>query len=507
MFIYQNLKLKHRRDFLIFFLIFVLVGIMIGLEPLISLIFLSGAILAGLIFLFPKYFLYFLVFCLPFLPALNLAPGFDIAGSRVLIILIFAAWFIRGLLKKDLKISFDFISIFLIGFLLFVSLTILYTPIFERTGRKLLVFYSIFPLYFIYFDYLKKYGGKFLIKTLKILGLSGFLVSFFGFFQFMLQFIAGKELIIKIYSNYLGGFLWGETAAKSVYENPSWLFDAGFADLLRAFSTLPDPHIFSFFLSFTAPAQGYLIYHYWRKNKKKGNETFPLLFWAGAFLLSLINEFLTFSRGGYVGFFLAVSCLVFLLIIKKIKKNPVSFLRKKHNRQNFFYGFTIFVGLALLFGLGYYFFPQNPLSKRITSIFNIQEGSNLGRLKIWSQAYNLFKDNFYFGVGLGAYSYEIKPSKHYRDPIYAHNIYLEFLAETGIIGFLLYFGVILYAILYPLKSFLFKNSSVSLALLTGLIWFLIHGFFEMPLYSPVILPLFMINLAMVSYENSAAGKL
>jgi putative inorganic carbon (HCO3(-)) transporter len=156
-------------------------------------------------------------------------------------------------------------------------------------------------------------------------------------------------------------------------------------------------------------------------------------------------------------------------------------------------------------------FPLNPISQRIGSIFNTHEGSNQGRLEIWGEAFNVFKDKPLLGVGLGAYSYEIKPIASYRDPIYAHNLYLEFLAEIGIPGLIFWLGIIVSAIWIFTKNYLRNKKSeigiISFALGSSLVWFSVHSFLEMPVYSPIILPLLVLTLAFASYlEDRAINK-
>lgn len=86
--------------------------------------------------------------------------------------------------------------------------------------------------------------------------------------------------------------------------------------------------------------------------------------------------------------------------------------------------------------------------------FNIENlSSGAGRSLIWLVVVEMIKDNILFGVGVsgikGAYDdYAIQAGVgflvgHGRDP---HNAYMEILAELGIIGFLLYIGIVLYSI-------------------------------------------------------------
>ena len=468
-----------------------LVGIMgmgIGLYPLETIILTVAFLISLLIFFFPKVALTWLAFLFPFLPALNLGTGIDLASGRVFILLLFLGWLGHSLINKCFKIPLRAIGLSVILFLIWIVGSYIYSPITERTLRKILVFYSIFPLFFIGYGMFREYGKKLVLSVFKAVAAGSIGVILIGFIQFLAQFFWGGQQIAGTYSNYVAPFLWGKTVAATVVNNPSWFFDAGPIDLLRAFATFPDPHMLSYFLAFAIPL---LVGIGFSQKKKK----LKILYLISAFM-GLIVEFLTFSRGGYLGFF---SALIFILTI----------LFFSSSNKKLLVGIIGGVGAGLLI-LGI-IFPLNPISQRIGSIFNTHEGSNQGRLEIWGEAFNVFKDKPLLGVGLGAYSYEIKPIASYRDPIYAHNLYLEFLAEIGIPGLIFWLGIIVSAIWIFTKSYLRNKKSeagiISFALGSSLVWFSVHSFFEMPVYSPIILPLLALTLAFASYlEDRAINK-
>ena len=71
-----------------------------------------------------------------------------------------------------------------------------------------------------------------------------------------------------------------------------------------------------------------------------------------------------------------------------------------------------------------------------SSIFDLKEGSNVGRLEMWKKSAEVALDNPFSGVGIGNYPLEVKASADYREPITAHNTYLDIASETGIISLL-----------------------------------------------------------------------
>lgn len=86
----------------------------------------------------------------------------------------------------------------------------------------------------------------------------------------------------------------------------------------------------------------------------------------------------------------------------------------------------------------------NPAAKNATESVNANE-----RLKIWSKTFELIKDNPVTGVGLGNWKIIIPQygteglawANGKFVPDRPHNVYLQILAETGIPGAILYFGM------------------------------------------------------------------
>jgi O-antigen ligase len=81
---------------------------------------------------------------------------------------------------------------------------------------------------------------------------------------------------------------------------------------------------------------------------------------------------------------------------------------------------------------------------RIKSIKNPEQTNLVDRFAIWRVGWRIVKDNFITGVGLGNFAQTFRRyigshggvlSGFIKDP---HNTYLSVLAETGIIGFMLF---------------------------------------------------------------------
>jgi O-antigen ligase len=130
---------------------------------------------------------------------------------------------------------------------------------------------------------------------------------------------------------------------------------------------------------------------------------------------------------------------------------------------------------------------------RFYSSFNPAEGSNSSRILIWKEGFTVLLKNP-LGVGLGNFPLAVKPSAVYREPIYAHMLYLDIALETGLLG-LIFWLLLIYSILrtFYLKS---KDNPIYLAGFFSIIIFSSHSLVESPLFSIHILTLFLIISAL-----------
>jgi O-antigen ligase len=152
---------------------------------------------------------------------------------------------------------------------------------------------------------------------------------------------------------------------------------------------------------------------------------------------------------------------------------------------------AIFLAVALSFA--------NPVSQRFFSSFDFKEGSNAGRIETWGKALEIIRNKPWLGAGLGNYPLEIKPTADYREPIYAHNIFLDVAAETGVLNGLIFAGIILASARGFLKKA--KNDLFFVGGFLALVVFFSHSLVENPLFSLSVLPLFLIILSFSNIKN------
>lgn len=410
-----------------------------------------------------------LLFCLylPFQLALNAFEGVDLASGRIFVLVLGILWIFESLAKKKLFIPNKIQTLLLFSFIFLNVFSLFFAQNQEWGYRKLLFLLSFIPLYFVATDSIsdKKHSDR----IIEFLTYGAGLISLIGLVQFSLQFFLGLDETLRLWQSIITPFL-GNSFSQTVFEYQSWLVGISGNTYMRSIAFFPDPHMFSFFLEMILPWSIILIF------KSKDTPKKYIFFIISMLIFSA--DILTFSRGGYLGMFAGLIFTLFIFRKSLIQK----FSLKK------IVAFSIFS----LIILGAIFIP-NPISQRLGSSFSLDEGSNEGRLKNWNEALNIIGNNP-LGVGIGNYSLEVKPNTEYREPIYAHNLYFDIAAETGILNALLFIWLLIASILSFIKLGKFDNFYLAGSI--SLVIFSIHSIFETPLYSIHILPLLLITFSL-----------
>lgn len=419
-----------------------------------------------------KKYLVFLAVYLPFQIALNPTAGVDLASVRVLVLILFGGWLLSGLRRKEIYVRKNLATGFLLSFLFLSAFSTLVARNTDWSLRKLLFLFSLCPLYFVAAAVFRKTEN---IRALLCgLLLSGAAVAVIGIGQFCAQFVWGLNAVYDFWAKSFIAVFLGQSFSQAVLSNPSWLVNIGGRTYLRATATFPDPHMFSFYLGMLLPLALGLFFserHRWR--------------WGAVFTLLLTADILTFSRGGYLGLAVGGAALA------------VVFWRQLEVKYKLAGVTVVFLAAAVLL-------TSSPVSQRFFSSFDLREGSNQGRIETWKKAAEISISHPLLGVGIGNYPLEIKPTADYREPIYAHNTYLDIAAESGIFAVLAWIGL-LGAAVYAF----FRKSSQGIIFLMGgisLLIFAAHSLVETGIYSPVVLTLLLLLLSLSAFTDEAINK-
>ncbi len=399
---------------------------------------------------------------LPFCFALNPTSSIDLPLVRLLFPLTFLLWLFSSLFEKKIILDNRPRFFLLLFFLFFCSISFFWANDKSAASTKILFLLSFFPVYFLTYSLTTKKRLRLLL--IKVFVFSSFFAAIFALFIFSLQFILGIDNAILFASKSTSFFL-GANFSTMVMSYPSWLVNINGKTIMRTFGSFPDPHLFSLFINLSLPFSFYL----WEKTSSR----FYLFFG----IVCLISSLLSFSRAAYLGIFLGFIFSIFLFS----NLNNLVLFTKKH--------FSKFLGIVFLFFL--FLTIPNPLFQRFISSFDINEGSNSGRIEMWQLAINNTLEKPFFGVGIGNFAKYNFPMSTSTDPIYAHNLFLDFSSEIGLIGTI--FLIILFLI--PFLKLSQQSSSLVKATAVAFLIFIIHSFFETPFYSVHVLPLFFLLLA------------
>lgn len=198
---------------------------------------------------------------------------------------------------------------------------------------------------------------------------------------------------------------------------PSKWVDTGEYSLSkRIYSTFFNPNVFGFYINLII----LLTIDKFDYNKINLN----LL----VIISGLICLILTFSRTSWIS-------LIAALI-------AVSLFDKKYIKYALMISILIF-GTDALLGIG----RADPLKA-------VEDSSFLYRLEVWKTCIEIIKDNFVTGIGFGTLfkhvgDYSIVVSNKIE---HSHNLYLQIFTETGILGFSLFFSILITI----LKKFIIK---------------------------------------------------
>ncbi len=318
----------------------------------------------------------------------------------------------------------------------------------------LVIFYLV-----VYYGTLAKENIK---KAMLAVILAGSVMAFYGLMQ-----TSGMDFIS-----------WGNTfagRAASTLGNPNFL--AGHVLLLS-------PLALALFLSSKKP----LV--------KTG------LFFAAAIMI--IALFATQTRGAYIGFVVAVITLVWLFV--SFEKETIIKYKKA----------AIAAAVILLVISGLYFISNPQAIKRAGDILALKDEAANIRVALWKNSLYLIKDHFVKGSGAGNFPglysfYQAKSlsPEYFRDSSYyksghAHNDFIQFAAEYGVIGLgaMLWFFILLFdtALKYLKKQE--GDRAAVIGIMAGSAGLLTHAFFNFPFQiAPTAAVFFALAAAAVSAEG------
>jgi len=225
-------------------------------------------------------------------------------------------------------------------------------------------------------------------------------------------------------------------------------------------------------------------------------------------ILNFIGLLLTDSRGSLLGLFFGI----------------IALYCKKNNRLKYLLSFAVITQL-IMYSCSYYFAPDNYMSVNLMTVdgFDYTEDMHRGGTFInrffylWPRAIFLFLQSPLLGTGFGSYDdwpYEfiggygliVNESIIVHSDFHAHNSYLNILAETGMVGMLLFLNFVrqIHKFLIELAH---ENLEMSYALTICMWAAMASAITEHRIFAPAqMLPFYIILGITISYANRTANN-
>lgn len=196
----------------------------------------------------------------------------------------------------------------------------------------------------------------------------------------------------------------------------------------------------------------------------------------------------------------------------------ISFLLTKNLKKKLKFIFYIIVGICFLIVL-MNFIPDHLVSNielKIQEIFNSNLNSNntIGiRFRLWYTAILLFKANPLIGIGSGSFA-RIANEASLSDytalisgevGLSTHNQLLEFLAELGIIGVLLTYGMIIYILFYiysEAKKYNLLRDPIFISLYSSIIALSLYDIYGQSIFYTFWCYILLLNFAYIKHKKN-----
>jgi O-antigen ligase len=199
--------------------------------------------------------------------------------------------------------------------------------------------------------------------------------------------------------------------------------------------------------------------------------------------LILVNLFLTYSRGGWIAFL--ITCLLLML-----------FAGRRAVRVTV--GCVIIAFLTSIVAV-------ESMRERLIYIFGVD--GDQGRWRMWVASVLMFLDSPLYGLGLGTFMNHLdiylSQYVHHRSGFmvlgaqYAHNGYLQILAEAGGLGLASFLAMLVTVLGSGLRELGKKFDPLLFGMLGGAAGYCMHAFFDNGLYSLRLAMLFWFLLGLI----------
>ncbi|HNS02799.1 MAG TPA: O-antigen ligase family protein [Anaerolineae bacterium] len=373
--------------------------------------------------------------------------GLPVDGADLALALTLAAWLAQGVAQRRIVLPRAPLTWPMLALLAALGLSLLAAPSYREGLPELLKWLQVLALYLAAAVLLTRRRAGWLIAALLAAGVGQALL---GLHQFLTQ--TGPEAFILP-----GGFM-------------------------RAYGAFRQPNPYAGYLGLAAPLAISLALWSWRGSLGKARRAhgLRLALTAAAGLISL-GLLVSWSRGAWLAFGAALA----VVLLAQARRAAPAML-------------ALAVLAALTLGLlGAADLLPPAIAGRLGALQDYVGLVDVARTEVtdanfsvveriahWQAALDMWRDHLWLGVGAGNYAvvYEqYNLPRWYQSLGHAHNVYLNFAAEAGLLGLLAYGWFWLAALWQGLRCAAQRNrlaSAVGAGVLGGLVAASVHNFFD-----------------------------
>lgn len=143
---------------------------------------------------------------------------------------------------------------------------------------------------------------------------------------------------------------------------------------------------------------------------------------------------------------------------------------------------------VFIFGLILFLIPA--FHERFLLTFKV--GGDSDRFRYWLAAWKMINEHPFLGLGVGTFMANFLKFLPNTNISYAHNCYLQIWAETGIFALFSFASFMIFLVYFGIKEFIASRGFLLLGLLSGVVGFLVHSFFDTNFYSLRLVILFWV---------------
>lgn len=384
----------------------------------------------------------------------------DIIGFIALITVFLT--FVKILTKPEENLTCKTFELWLLAYFMIVVISLAGSTLFHLSLKGFFKTFTYLAFYCSTVQYLKSNKDKIHF----IFGAIGLCVSFEAVVGFLQNFAHVEEIST-----------WQDVS----HLNPEQV-------MTRVYGTLKplNPNLLGGYFVAGIPAlYGLAAYFLNEKNYKRAITALILA------LVSTITLFLTGCRGSYIGM-LVIMTGMFAVSAKYLWNNY------KQIYLSLVGGVFALVTFAILL--------SSSLRARVLSIFAMrQDSSNSFRFNVYQSSFEMFKDNWLLGIGVGNKNFREIYGLYMKtgfDALSAYNIYLEIAVESGIFALIAYLGFLITLIKNSVKFILKSAETKSVifvsAALISICAVSIHGLVDTVFFRPQIQFIFWTMAAVIS---------